>query len=166
MADSGYQTIGRWAAAAAICAAAFSFAHAQREGPPHPASVSFRQADGSLLGNWFAHPFGHPPTQGPVNIAHNYADSRPSAPSGTPTRRRTGQQHVSPTPPMSAGAIPYRPISESARNVPRPPPGNTARAGSIRDAITRYNEEREAGRGVPQQPSPGTHAPDPSVYRN
>jgi hypothetical protein len=164
MADSGFQTIGRWAAVA-ICAAAFPFAHAQREEPPHPASVSFRQADGSLLGNWFAHPFGHPPTQGPGHIAQNYAQGHPYAPSGTMTRRRSGQQHVSPMQPILAGAIPYRPISEKARNVPHPR-GNTARAGSIRDAITRYNEEREADHGVPRPPSPGTHVPDPSLYRN
>jgi hypothetical protein len=163
MADSAFQTIGRWAAVA-ICAAAFPFAHAQPEEPPHPASVSFHQAGGSLISNWLSHPFGHRPVSGPERIAQT-GQGRSSVPSGTVTRRRYGQQHVPPTQSTLRSATPYHAISESARNVPRSP-GTTARAGSIRDAITQYNEEREEGRGVPRSPSPETHVPDPSLYRN
>jgi hypothetical protein len=70
-------------------------------------------------------------------------------------------------PQMAAGGIPYRPVSESARNVPRSS-GNTAymRAGSIRDAVTRYNEERGTGRPTPQTSGAGARTPDPGVYRN
>ncbi|RKP49339.1 hypothetical protein D7S89_11255 [Trinickia fusca] len=62
---------------------------------------------------------------------------------------------------------PLRAVSDDSRNVPRPPgAAPDLRAGSIRAAVTRYNEEHEANRVVPRPPGPSGRLPDPSLYRN
>lgn len=66
----------------------------------------------------------------------------------------------------------YRPVSEQWRPLARQPEngeGGPPRGGSIRDAVTRYNEERGGERPFP--PPPRARADDPrsafpSFYRN
>ncbi len=161
MADVVFQTIGRWAAAA-ICAAAISLAQAA----PHAASVSFRQPEGFGFGGFFTRPaLGRQAGGNDLHMARStYPDDAPSPSTraGSPPRRAPRM-----FPPVVSGGIQYRPVSESARNVSRPPGASAyMRAGSIRDAVTRYNEERESGHAVPRPPSAGARTPDPSLYRN
>ena len=67
-------------------------------------------------------------------------------------------------PPMAANV--YEPVSESARNAGHGAGGAVyMRAGSIREDIARYNEERENGRPPQRPPAAGPHAPA-SLYRN
>ncbi|ALP61298.1 MULTISPECIES: hypothetical protein [Paraburkholderia] len=64
-----------------------------------------------------------------------------------------------------AGAI--TPISTESRNAPRPPANaQSAHVGSIRDDVTRYNEERGASRPIPRPPGDSSRIPSPSPYRN
>lgn len=75
---------------------------------------------------------------------------------------------------MGGGYGPYRggpitPVSEQMHSVPHPPADSPVRAGSIREDVARYNEERGAfrpppprGGDVPRPPMP----PMPSPYRN
>ncbi|MBP0588747.1 hypothetical protein J8I87_03245 [Paraburkholderia sp. LEh10] len=74
-----------------------------------------------------------------------------------PTAQYVGTQY--------AGAI--TPVSTESRNTPRPP-SNTqpAHIGSIRDDVTRYNEERGASRQIPRPPGDSSRIPSPSPYRN
>jgi hypothetical protein len=168
MADAVFQTIGRWATAA-ICAAGLSFAHAQPDGQPHAASVSFHQSDGSTPGNWLARQaFAPQSPAGYLRMARNYPEGRHGAARSSAATRHGAGPRLSSSMPMAVRGMPYRPVSEAARNVPRPT-GHTAymRAGSIRDAVTRYNEERgEPGRPVPRPPTAGERPPDSSLYRN
>jgi hypothetical protein len=164
MADSGLKTIERWATAA-ICAAAMSFAHAQ----PLAASTRFRQPVGPLPATFLvARPVLAPqPATGLFLPAHNYPEDRlRSVGPGVPAPRGLGQRRL-PMPRLIADG--YRPVSENARRVP-PPSGDAVymRAGSIRDAVTRYNEERESGRIGTRPTHTGARPPDPgpNLYRN
>lgn len=161
MADLGFDTILRWAMAA-LGAAVVSLALAQ----PH--AVSFRPPDNRLAIN--APPREVPRLQEPaaamyqtahtINVEHR---GKPGA--GVRSLRRLGGGRQG-SMPVASGGIPYRPVGD-ARSVPRPR-GNATylRAGSIRDAITRYNEERDTSRPAVRQPAPSTRLPDPSIYRN
>lgn len=62
---------------------------------------------------------------------------------------------------------PITPVSAQTRSVPHPPADSPVRAGSIREDVARYNEERGAFRPV-QQRSGGEvpRPPMPSPYRN
>ena len=68
-----------------------------------------------------------------------------------------------------AAQSPYRTISADARGVPHPPNGSAPmRAGSIREDVTRYNEER-GGRPMPPprtQEDAGRPPFFSSFYRN
>ncbi|PMS10309.1 hypothetical protein C0Z17_21060 [Trinickia caryophylli] len=142
-----------------LCAAAVSLVHAQ----PHPAQVSFRPPGSGLTLNALTRPPVAPPGAKVYQTANAaYADRR-GARSGPRTDRRKQGRLAAP----SAGGIPYRSIAQDARNAPRPP-GNSAymRSGSIRDAVTRYNEERVTGRPPPRPAGPNSRLPDPSLYRN
>jgi len=73
-----------------------------------------------------------------------------------PSARYVGTQY--------AGAI--TPVSTDTRAAPRPPANaQAAHVGSIRDDVTRYNEERGASRQIPRPPS-DSRIPAPSPYRN
>lgn len=160
MADWSFNTLLRWTAVA-LCAAAIPLAWAQ----PHADNISFRP---------HASPFGldqAPRSAGRsepgfYQTAHT-EDGLRRGPKGPLARgaRRGGRLVGAPSAPPSG--FPYRPISQDARNVPRAQ-GNATylRAGSIRDAVTRYNEERDTSRPVPRPPAPGSRPPDPSIYRN
>jgi hypothetical protein len=186
MADWGLRTIGRWTAVAACVTGlslAYARAHSATHDHPRPASISFRQTDKAAFGGWFAHSwFDRQSTTSSradphysaarINTgfdarfdAHTAAKSASARPNGHPRPARV--RRLSGLPPMGAGGIAYRPVSESARGVPRAS-GNTAymRAGSIRDAVTRYNEERGTGRSTAQPSGAGARTPDPGVYRN
>ncbi|TAM02304.1 MAG: hypothetical protein EPN70_17230 [Paraburkholderia sp.] len=65
------------------------------------------------------------------------------------------------------GNGPITPVSAQTRSVPHPPADSPVRAGSIREDVARYNEERGAFRPV-QQRSGGEapRPPMPSPYRN
>jgi hypothetical protein len=178
MADAGLRTIGRWATVA-VCVAGLSLAYARprtaSHDNPHAASISFRQPDNAMLGGWFAHSWFDRQSTTSSRVDSRYPAPRidgqtaaglsPDRPNGH--QRPARVRRLSAMPQMAAGGIPYRPVSESARNVPRSS-GNTAymRAGSIRDAVTRYNEERGTGRPTPQPSGAGARTPDPGVYRN
>ncbi|PTB21388.1 hypothetical protein C9I57_06935 [Trinickia symbiotica] len=164
MADAAFQTIGRWMTAA-ICAAAMSLAQAAPHMPAHAGAVSFRQPANFGFGGFSTHPaFIRQPGADYLQIARS---TYPETGRSPRSRAAASSRHERLLPPAAAGGIPYRPVSENARNVPRPPDNSAyVRAGSIRDAVTRYNEERESGRVAPRPPSPGTRMPDPWLYRN
>jgi hypothetical protein len=58
------------------------------------------------------------------------------------------------------------PISAEARAVPRRPADSSIRAGSIREDVARYNEERAAFRPFARGSADGPRPPMPSPYRN
>lgn len=57
-------------------------------------------------------------------------------------------------------------ISAEARPVPHPPADSPIRAGSIREDVARYNEERAAFRPFARGSADGPRPPMPSPYRN
>jgi hypothetical protein len=158
MADSRFHSIGRWAAVA-LCAATMALAHAR----------PLRDAPGAGHGGG---PFAAAPRPlarlGP-GVAHRAAP-RPLGPrvfaqaphAAIPLNPyRLGANRI---PPMAANV--YQPVSENTRSAGRGPDGAVyMRAGSIREDIARYNEERENGRAPQRPPAAGPHAPS-SLYRN
>jgi hypothetical protein len=90
--------------------------------------------------------YGSPRMALPSDVYHN----RPAA-------QYVGTQY--------AGAI--TPVSTDSRNAPRPPANaQSAHVGSIRDDVTRYNEERGASRQIPRPPGDSSRMPSASPYRN
>jgi len=57
-------------------------------------------------------------------------------------------------------------VSADARPAPRPPADPQVRAGSIREDVARYNEERATFRPFARGSAGSTHPPMPSPYRN
>lgn len=161
MADSGLETIGRWLAAG-VCAAAMTLVQAQ------PAHVSFRPSAGLLAINAAPRGEARAPAPAMYRTAHTaYVERGLGRAAALPrgARHSAGGRLVAKLP-AGPGRAPYRAISHDARNAP--PAGNAAylRAGSIRDAVTRYNEERVTGRAAPRPPAASQRLPDPSLYRN
>lgn len=164
MADAAFQTIGRWMTAA-ICAAAMSLAQAAPHTPTHADSVSFRQAESLGVGGFLMRPALV--RQPGVDYLRMARSTYPETGRPLPPRAAAPSRHDRSLPRAAPWGMPYRPVSENGRNAPRPPDNSAyVRAGSIRDAVTRYNEERESGRVAPRPPSPGAHAPDPWLFRN
>jgi hypothetical protein len=168
MADTGFRKFGRWAAAA-LCAAALSLAHAQ---PPREAQAAFGPAGGMRMASpaspapaYFGSPRAYPDSRGGYGAHYRVGASdrtaRP-APSG-----RYGPAWVAPARVGSPGA-PLRPVSEVVREVPRPSGNSTyMRSGSIREDIARYNAERGTERPTPRPQSNNVPRPPmPSPYRN
>jgi hypothetical protein len=60
---------------------------------------------------------------------------------------------------------PITPVSEQMHPVPHPPADSPVRAGSIREDVARYNEERGSFRPLPRG-GDVPHPPMPSPYRN
>ncbi|NRO98601.1 hypothetical protein GWC77_21995 [Paraburkholderia sp. NMBU_R16] len=162
MADWSFTTLLRWTAVA-LCAAAIPLASAQ----PHAANISFRPHASPFALDQAPRLAGRSePGPGFYQTAHT-DDGQRRGPKGPFARgaRRGGRLVAAPSAPPSG--FPYRPVSQDARNVPRAQ-GNATylRAGSIRDAVTRYNEERDTSRPVARPPAPSSRQPDPSIYRN
>jgi hypothetical protein len=63
-------------------------------------------------------------------------------------------------------AGPITPVSEQMRPVPHPPADSPVRAGSIREDVARYNEERGSFRPFPRNGAEVPRPPMPSPYRN
>jgi hypothetical protein len=63
-------------------------------------------------------------------------------------------------------AGPITPVSEQMRPVPHPPADSPVRAGSIREDVARYNEERGSFRPFPRNGGEVPRPPMPSPYRN
>jgi hypothetical protein len=61
---------------------------------------------------------------------------------------------------------PITPVSEQVRSVPHPPADSPVRAGSIREDVARYNEERGSFRPFPRNSGEVPRPPMPSPYRN
>jgi hypothetical protein len=61
---------------------------------------------------------------------------------------------------------PITPVSAETRQVPHPPADSPVRAGSIREDVARYNEERGAFRPFPRNGGEVPRPPMPSPYRN
>jgi hypothetical protein len=62
---------------------------------------------------------------------------------------------------------PITPVSAESRQVPHPPPDSPVRAGSIREDVARYNEERGGTyRPFPRNSGEVPRPPMPSPYRN
>jgi hypothetical protein len=152
MSGSRYRSIGR-SAAAVICAAAVALAYAHPQLAPYAASISFRQPAGFAPRTFERHADTPQPTPGLGQNPESRALSN---------LRGGRQQRLS-----AASGMPYRPTSANAHNGQRPP-GNVVylRAGSIRDAVTRYNEERGASRTSPRPSNPAARPPDAPDYRN
>jgi hypothetical protein len=93
--------------------------------------------------------------------ASGYSAQRLGLPFDDAYRGRPSAQYVGT---QYAGAI--TPVSTDSRAAPRPPANaQAAHVGSIRDDVTRYNEERGASRQIPRPPS-DSRIPAPSPYRN
>lgn len=58
------------------------------------------------------------------------------------------------------------PVSAETRPTPHPPADSPVRAGSIREDVARYNEERAAFRPFARGSADGPRPPMPSPYRN
>lgn len=72
---------------------------------------------------------------------------------------------------FGGGFGPYRsgpitPVSAETRPVPHPPADSPVRAGSIREDVARYNEERGSFRPFPRGSGEVPRPPMPSPYRN
>lgn len=164
MADWSFDTLVRWTAVA-LCAAAIPLAHAQ----PHAANISFQPRGGAYALDSFARSAARPqPGPGFYQTAHtDGAERRGAKGLGARGVRRGANGRLAGAPSAPPTGFPYRPVSQDARNVPRPQ-GNATylRAGSIRDAVTRYNEERDTAHPVARPPGPSPRPPDPSIYRN
>ncbi|WP_109482845.1 hypothetical protein [Paraburkholderia sp. C35] len=90
-----------------------------------------------------------------------YGEQRMTLPNDV-YRNRPSAQYVGT---QYAGAI--TPVSTDSRNTPRPPSSaQSAHVGSIRDDVTRYNEERGASRQIPHPPGDSSRLPSASPYRN
>ena len=88
----------------------------------------------------------------------------PSAPQRAPMMRDGGWHGDGLEAARYGGGI--TPVSAETRGVPRPPADSAmVRAGSIREDVARYNEERST-RPVPRPPEDMSRAPGPSPYRN
>ncbi|WP_224045066.1 hypothetical protein [Paraburkholderia unamae] len=61
---------------------------------------------------------------------------------------------------------PITPVSAETRQVPHPPADSPVRAGSIREDVARYNEERGAFRPLQRNGGEVPRPPMPSPYRN
>ncbi|WP_321813732.1 MULTISPECIES: hypothetical protein [unclassified Paraburkholderia] len=61
---------------------------------------------------------------------------------------------------------PIQPVSAETRQVPHPPADSPVRAGSIREDVARYNEERGTFRPFQRGGGDGPRPPMPSPYRN
>ncbi|MFC4708499.1 MULTISPECIES: hypothetical protein [Paraburkholderia] len=61
---------------------------------------------------------------------------------------------------------PIQPVSAEARQVPRPPADSPVRAGSIREDVARYNEERSTFRPFQRGGGEVPRPPMPAPYRN
>jgi hypothetical protein len=61
---------------------------------------------------------------------------------------------------------PIQPVSAETRQVPHPPADSPVRAGSIREDVARYNEERGAFRQFQRGGGDVPRPPMPSPYRN
>lgn len=61
---------------------------------------------------------------------------------------------------------PITPVSAQTREVPHPPADSPVRAGSIREDVARYNEERGSFRTFPRSGGEIPRPPMPSPYRN
>ncbi|WP_413187536.1 hypothetical protein [Paraburkholderia sacchari] len=61
---------------------------------------------------------------------------------------------------------PIQPVSAEARQVPRPPADSPVRAGSIREDVARYNEERSSYRPFQRGGGEVPRPPMPAPYRN
>ncbi|MBN3755831.1 hypothetical protein G3N95_23000 [Paraburkholderia sp. Tr-20389] len=93
--------------------------------------------------------------------ASSYGAQRMMVPSDV-YRNRPAAQYVGT---QYAGAI--TPVSTDSHNAPRPPSNaQSAHVGSIRDDVTRYNEERGASRQIPRPPGDSSRVPSSSPYRN
>ena len=95
------------------------------------------------------------------NYSSDYGSQRMALPADVyhnrPVAQYVGTQY--------AGAI--TPVSTDSRNAPRPPVNaQSAHVGSIRDDVTRYNEERGASRQIPRPPGDSSRMPSASPYRN
>jgi hypothetical protein len=161
MAESGLKTIERWVTTA-ICATAMSCAHSQ----PLAASTSFHPPVGPLPATFLVASSALPPQRapGPFLAELKYSEDRlGSVGRGVVAPRGLGLRRI-PMPPLTAG---YQPVSENARRVP-PTSGDAGslRAGSIRDAVTRYNEERESTHILPRAPNTGARPSDQNPDRN
>lgn len=151
--------------AGALLAAAVAFAHARPEGggPPH-GSHGFQGGGFSARIAAAPHGGGREGRQGRAARAHA---GRYGNPGGTPLRVAAGPDVYRPG---NGGNAPYpgaiTPISTEARPVPHPPANSPVRAGSIREDVARYNEERSTYRPLPRQAEEGLRQPMPSPYRN
>ncbi len=85
--------------------------------------------------------------------------------------RNAGSVNGQPVRSMGGGYGIYRngpitPVSEPMRQVPHPPADSPVRAGSIREDVARYNEERGSFRPSPRGGGEVPRPPMPSPYRN
>lgn len=163
MAYLRFETIGIWLTAAA-CAVAVSLVRAQ----PHAAHISFRPQAAPLAiraPQNMMQPVAGAPTM--YQTAHAARPERGGRPAAAPRGSHARGARLVARPPAGPARLPYRAVSQDARNV-QPTLGASSymRAGSIRDAVTRYNEERVTSRPLPRPPGQSSRLPDPSLYRN
>ncbi|MDQ7980163.1 hypothetical protein QYH69_23240 [Paraburkholderia sp. SARCC-3016] len=143
--NAGFSRAKYWLSGVLVAAAA-SLAHANpmlspRDVPRHNAATSYRAYSATLV--------AAPRIPAFDNASEVRAHRLPAV-------QYAGVQY--------AGAI--TPVSTETRGAARPPSNSQAmHAGSIRDDVARYNEER-VSRQIAHPPGEGSRPPGPSPYRN
>ncbi|PXW29447.1 hypothetical protein SAMN05445871_3346 [Paraburkholderia caballeronis] len=175
---AGLVRIGRWALGAGL-AAVFALAHAQPSHPPLHASYGGGFGHGAMAraayggarldglrvnpgGGWY----GAAPRASGARVDGPIAHARPSSRyDAMPLRVADAAGYES-----RRGEARYgggiTPVSAEARAVPPPPADSPVRAGSIREDVARYNEERASFRPFAHGSADVPRPPMPSPYRN
>lgn len=147
--------------AGVLLAAAVAFAHARPEGGGLPHGSHGFGGGGGFGARIAAAP--HDGREARPARAHAVRHGNP----GVALLRVAGPDVYRPG---NGGNAPYpgtiTPISAEARPAPHPPANSPVRAGSIREDIARYNEERGTYRPLPREAQEGPRQPMPSPYRN
>jgi hypothetical protein len=192
--DAGLSKLGRWVLGAGL-AAFVALAHAQPGFSGHGGGGGFARAPamhaapaprGGMGGMSWGGGYrsavygGHPVGYGasPVRVADQGRHDR----GGRAPNQWQGQVQQAPHHDYAGGGAPgssfggygggYRgnpitPVSAESRQVPHPPADSPVRAGSIREDVARYNEERGgAFRPFPRNGGEVPRPPMPSPYRN
>lgn len=169
---AGLRRIGRWTlgasfAALAVLAHAHSYQEAQRGGGQRPPAMqAMRPMHGA------PQRVGAPPARwGAVGGQAGAREPRVGANARSSYGYGAGPMRVADPAAYAhrAGAAypgGITPVSAETRPVPHPPADSPVRAGSIREDVARYNEERGAFRPFPRNGGEVPRPPMPSPYRN
>ncbi|HTH62420.1 MAG TPA: hypothetical protein VL689_20000 [Paraburkholderia sp.] len=165
---AGLVNIGRWLVGAAL-ATAVGVAHAQRWIGPSGGFAQTAVAHGMAGGGPRFGVLRASPGAGlrgyPLRVQEPSRYARPA-------RYEAAPQYAGDASPDETRGFDARynegitPVSAETRPMPRPPADSQMRAGSIREDVARYNEERAAFRPYARGNGDTQRPPMPSPYRN